>query len=169
MNCILIALFIILTIYFFSRTIQTCRVLNEEESIQKLESKSIHRPCLLTTDCVDTAVSYLKLLKDKVSNYEKQVSRMKTQRKTGINKAGKKGIFRGSVQRIVRAGGGNVSSLACNGETGSVGAENMKTLVTKLLGCEDGIANTCNLASTPQEEVTKVECDDWVDVWSLIS
>ena len=92
---------------------------------------------------------------------------MKTQKKTGISKAGKKGIFRGVVQRIVRAGGGNISSLACNGETGSVGAENMKTLVTKLFGCENGIANTCNIASTPQEEKKKLEGDDWGDVFEF--
>ena len=41
--------------------------------------REIPRPCLITTDCVDTAVSYLKLVKDKIYNNEKQLSRMKTQ------------------------------------------------------------------------------------------
>merc|ERR1711974_314599 len=48
--------------------------------------------CLNFT-CIDEAVSYLKLLKDKVANFEKQNARITRQNKTGSGKSGKKGLF----------------------------------------------------------------------------
>ena len=122
-----------------------------------MKPKSIPRPCLITTDCVDTAISYLKLLKDKISNFEAQLSRMKVQTKTGKSKAGKKGIFGGVIRRLVRAGGGNVSNLACSGETNSAGAEKLRNLTTLLLECEGNIENSCDTARMPQPDGKKVE------------
>ena len=102
-------------------------------------------------------MSYLKLVKDKISNYEKQLSRMKIQMKTGKSKAGKKGIFRGSVQRLVRAGGGNISSLACHGETDSAGAERRTNITTLLWGCEGDIGTYCGVVSILQTDQRKAE------------
>ena len=118
--------------------------------------KEHHRPCLITADCIDTAVSYMKLLKDKISNFEKQLSRMKTQNKTGKSKAGKKGIFESIIRRIVRAGGGNASNLTCNGKAKSSGAEKLKNLATLLMGCEVNIKNSCDTLNLPQPNERKV-------------
>ena len=115
------------------------------------------RQTCLSTECVDTAVSYLKLLKDKIGNFEKQFSRMKVQNKTGKSKAGKKGIFGSVIRRLVRAGGGNASNLSCSGNTNSSGAEKMKNLTSSLLSCETNIKTSCDTSNLPQPNMTIVE------------
>ena len=128
--------------------------------VSSSKRKEIPRQTCLDTDCVDTAVLYLKLFKDKISNYEKQFKRIKTQNKTGKSKAGKKGIFGSVIRRIVRAGGGNASNLTCNGITNSSGAEKLKNLTTLLTGCEENIKNSCDTSNLPQPDMTKVSGED---------
>ena len=144
------------------------QVSKNTKSVHVYKRREVPRPCLITSDCVDTAVSYLKLVKDKLSNYEKQLSRMKTQMKTGRSKAGKKGIFRGIVQRLVRAGGGNVSNLVCNGELDSAGSEKLKNLATSLLDCEGDIGTNCDAASKQQSDVKEVDGEVYLSVYCLI-
>jgi len=130
---------------------------SRKNTLRKYNSKETNRQTCLNTDCMDTAVSYLKLFKDKISNFEKQWSRLKTQNKTGKSKAGKKGIFRSLIRRLVRAGGGNISKLACNGNTNSTGAEKLQNLTNSLLDCEQNIHSACDTSNLPQPDVPKVE------------
>ena len=110
----------------------------------------------LSTDCVEKAVSYLKLLKDNIGNYEKQLNRMKSQNKSGRNKVGKKEIFGSMIQRLLRAGGGNASNLTCGGNSTSSGAETLKNLTSNLMECEVNIKKSCDISNLPQPDMTKV-------------
>ena len=114
------------------------------------------RSLCLTTECLDKAVSYLKLLKNKIGNYDKQLKRMKSQNKTGRNKAGKKGIFGLMVRRLVRAGGGNASNLTCSGNSSSSGAETLKNLTTALMQCEVNVKEYCDTSNLPKPDLAKV-------------
>ena len=114
------------------------------------------RSTCLSTDCVDKAVSYVKLLKDKIGNYDKQLNRMKSQNKTGKNKAGKKGIFGSMIRRLVRAGGGNASNMACSGNSTSSGAETLKNLTTALMQCEVNVKEYCDTSNLPKPDLAKV-------------
>ena len=93
---------------------------------------------------------------------------MTTQMKTGRSKAGKKGIFRGIVQRLVRAGGGNISNLVCNRVADFAGAEKLKNLGTLLLECEGVIGTNCDAASKQQADVKEIEGQVYLSVYCLI-
>ena len=110
--------------------------------------------CLNFT-CIDEAVSYLKLLKDRVANFEKQDARITRQNKTGSGKSGKKGLFGPLVRRITENGGGNSSNLTCNGAINS-GADQLTNLTTTLLKCEDEIKAACDPSNLPQPNMTEV-------------
>ena len=57
----------------------------------------------------------------------------------------------------MRAGGGNVSNLACDGETDSAGAERRTNITTLLWGCEGDIGTYCGLVSRLQPDQRKTE------------
>ena len=98
---------------------------------------------------MDTAVGYLKLLKDRAANYQKQLSRIERQNKTGNGKAAKKGIFGPVIRRITEHGGGNASDLKCNNEKNS-GAAQMKNLTETLLACDEDIEQNCHHSYMPE-------------------
>jgi len=129
----------------------------KQKSLKNKKQHSKPRQTCLSTDCVDTAVTYLKLLKDKIGNFERQLKRMKTQNKTGKSKSGKKGIFGSVIRRLVKAGGGNASSLSCGGSTNSSGAEKMTNLTTSLLECDTNIKTACDTSNLPQPNMTEVD------------
>merc|ERR1719350_1600402 len=110
--------------------------------------------CLNYT-CIDTAIGYLKMLKDKVANFEKQDARITKQNKTGGSKSGKKGIFGPVIRRINENGGGNSSNLTCNGKKNS-GAAQLTNLTETLLKCEDEIKNNCDPSNLPLPNITEV-------------
>merc|ERR1711923_496096 len=105
---------------------------------EKKSNKEFRDQTCLNYTCIDNAIGYLKLLKDKVSNFDKQASRMKRQNKTGKGKAGKKGLFGPVLRRITLVGGGNTSDLTCNGEK-NFGASQLNNLTETLLKCEASI------------------------------
>merc|ERR1712037_750853 len=72
--------------------------------------------------CINTAMSYMKIMKDRVSNFLRQKTRITKFQTTAGNKAGKKGLFGPILNRIREAGGGNSSNLKCNGDNSSAGA-----------------------------------------------
>ena len=119
------------------------------------KSSSIRSSTCLNFTCIDDAVSYLKLLKDRVANHEKQNARITRQNKTGSGKSGKKGVFGPVVRRIVENGGGNASDLTCNGKKNS-GAAQLTNLTETLLKCEDEIKNACDPSNLPQPNMTEV-------------
>ena len=113
--------------------------------------------------CIDDAVAYLKLLKDRAANHEKQHSRVQRQNNTGSSKAGKKGLFGPVVRRIVENGGGNASDLKCNGAT-NAGSAQLTNLTETLLKCEDEIHNACHPTNLPQTNMTQVKiCNEAID------
>ena len=142
----------------------------KEKSLRnkKENAKPRQSDCSVSTDCVDTAVSYLKVLKDKIGNFDKQLNRMKTQNKTGKSKAGKKGIFGPIMRRLIKAGGGNASSLTCGGSTNSSGAQKMTNLTTSLLECETNIKTACDTTNLPQPNMTKVDGNDFFSSQNMI-
>ena len=114
--------------------------------------------CLNYT-CIDTAISYLKLLKDRVANFDKQNSRISRQNKTATGKEGKKGLFGPVIRRITEHGGGNASNLTCHSKK-NAGATQLQNLTDTLLKCEDEIQKACAPSNLPQPNMTEVvKCD----------
>jgi hypothetical protein len=101
-------------------------------------------------------MTYLNLTRLQITNYLKQDSRMKNANKTGGKKSGKKGIFAKTAQRIIKAGGGNKSALACNGNTNTSGAAQMTNVTNTLMGCEAKIKAACDTSSFPLPNMTVV-------------
>merc|ERR1712106_38204 len=108
--------------------------LNKKRKIQgnKLKIKKQRQSSCIDESCIDNAVSYIKLAKDKVKNYLSQVTRVEKSQKSANSKSGKKGLFSPIINRIREAGGGNLSSLKCNGDSSGNGAETMTNLTIAL-------------------------------------
>ena len=50
---------------------------------ERKDNPEVRESTCLDISCIDTAVGYLRLLKDRVANFEKQNARIKRQNKTG--------------------------------------------------------------------------------------
>jgi len=122
---------------------------------RKLHPKVAGNESCMSYLCIDDAVAFLKLLKDRAANHEKQHARTQRQNKTGSSKAGKKGLFGPVVRRIVENGGGNASDLKCNGKT-NAGSRQLTNLTETLLKCEDEIHDACDPSNLPQTNMTEV-------------
>ena len=107
--------------------------------------------------CFDTTVKSLLMYKDVIANFDKQAKRMGKQNSTKESKSGKKGEFKGAAHKLITAGGGNKSALACAGATDNAGAAQMKNLTDHLMGCEDRIHMACNSTNFDVVNVTKLE------------
>ena len=130
---------------------------------RKLHPKVAGNESCLSYLCIDDAVAFLKLLKDRAANHEKQHARTQRQNKTGHSKAGKKGLFGPVVLRIVENGGGNASDLKCNGKT-NAGSRQLTNLTETLLKCEDEIHDACHPTNLPQTNMTEVKiCNEAID------
>merc|ERR1712213_148429 len=97
------------------------------------------RSTCLSTTCVDTAVAAMKLLKDKVDNFEKQEKRISKKSNIGSKKSAKKDVFGPTLQRLSDAAGGNLSAPVCAGNASSPGAAQMLNLSMTLQTCDDDI------------------------------
>merc|ERR1719507_2062190 len=104
--------------------------------------------------CFETAIFYMKLWKDVVSNFEKQKARMEKQNSTGGNKAGKKGAFAPIAFKLVDIGGGNKTNMSCGGAYGNKGAQQLQNLTKTLFDCELSVNKSCNPANFPQPNFT---------------
>ena len=98
----------------------------------------------------------MKMMKDKVANYLRQVSRIEKQNKTGGKKSGKKNVFKPVLSRLQEAGGGNLSSLSCAGSSTSAGAKQMQNLTNTLLNCSIAIKAACDAGNLPQPNLTEI-------------
>ena len=135
------------------------------KSKSRKQKFSLRDSTCLNFTCIDEAVSYLRLLKDRVANYEKQNARITRQNKTGSGKSGKKGLFGPVVRRIVENGGGNASNLTCNGKKNS-GAAQLTNLTETLLKCEDEIKNACDPSNLPQPNMTEIAaCNEAITIF----
>jgi len=112
--------------------------------------------CAVPDTCVVNAVTYMKMNKDKVTNYLRQLTRIKKQNGTGEKKAGKKDVFKASLNRLTQNGGGNVSKLMCGKESTGTGATKMKELADTLMKCSDSVKAACDPSKLPQPDMTKV-------------
>jgi DNA mismatch repair ATPase MutL len=70
----------------------------------------------LAANCLDLAVYYINLARVKVTNYQNQKARILRQKGTSQGKADKKANFANSLNQLITAGGGNMSSLSCGGK-----------------------------------------------------
>ena len=116
---------------------------------------SARQSCPVTDTCVQTAVTYMKLLKDKVGNYIKQKSRLERQKSTADKKAAKKSLFKSTLNRLVDASGGNASKPTCGGAASGSGVDQIKNLTNTLKECEAEIEDSC--ADLPPLNMTEVE------------
>merc|ERR1712088_1047402 len=117
------------------------------------------RSTCLSTTCVDTAVAAMKLLKDKVDNFEKQEKRISKKSNIGSKKSAKKDVFGPTLQRLSDAAGGNLSAPVCAGDASSPGAAQMLNLSMTLQTCDDDIFAACDTSNLPTPNDTKVaEC-----------
>jgi len=131
---------------------------NNKKPVSKMNGRAV------TDTCFEQVAIVMKKWKGIVTNFGKQMNRMKNQNKTGGNKAGKKGAFGPIALRIMEAGGGNKSSLSCGGSTDNDGAKQLKNLTDTLFSCEDMIHTACDPANIPQPNITKLDmCSAMVD------
>ena len=107
--------------------------------------------------CLETSITVMKMWKDVISNFEKQKKRMKKQNETGLSKTGKKGLFDSVYQRLLSAGGGDKTSLACAGRTDSEGAAWLTNLTSSLAACQTDISSACDPSTWPQPNITKAK------------
>lgn len=128
---------------------------SKKESTKQTNKQSLSS--CLSHDCHDTAKYYLKVYKDKVTNYEKQLKRIQKQNETGSGKSDKAGVFRPVVKRLVEAGGGNISAPACNGNSTAPGALQLVNLTRVLTSCEQSVNLSCHHTNLPQPNKTEVE------------
>ena len=100
---------------------------NQKERTRKTKNST----CLPTT-CVNIAVQAMKLIKDKVANFEKQDKRITKNLGIGGKKSGKQHDFKPTLQRLADATGGNISNPVCSGSSESAGAKQMLNLSVTL-------------------------------------
>merc|ERR1712123_448747 len=127
------------------KKIKITKRLNKKRKIQgnKQNKNKQRQSSCIDESCIDNAVSHIKLAKDKVKNYLSQVTRVEKSQKSANSKSGKKGLFSPIINRIREAGGGNLSSLKCNGDSSGNGAETMTNLTIALGKCEKNINESC--------------------------
>merc|ERR1712156_830258 len=95
--------------------------------------------------------------KDRVTNYLRQLTRIKKQNSTGEKKAGKKDVFKASLNRLTQNGGGNVSALKCGSATTGSGATALKTLAEVLMKCSANVKAACDTTKLPQPDMAKIK------------
>ena len=107
--------------------------------------------------CFEKSITIMRMWKDVISNFEKQMKRMGKQNTTGISKAGKAAIFAPVAKKLTETGGGNKSALSCGGNTTNAGAKQLKNLTDVLSACEADVKKMCGNFTKPN--MTKLaEC-----------
>ena len=128
-------------------------------------AKARNSTCLSTT-CVDNAVEAMKLMKDKVVNFEKQDKRITKKSGIGGKKSGKQHDFKPTLQRLSDAAGGNISAPVCSGSSESAGAKQMLNLSMTLKSCADDIHAACDTSNLPSPNATKIsECKAAIEIF----
>ena len=129
---------------------------NQEKRMKKAQVRD--STCISTT-CVNNAVIALKLLKDKVVNFEKQEKRISKKSGIGGRKSEKRDAFKPTLQRLSDAAGGNISAPVCSGSSDSAGAAQMLNLSMTLKTCATDIHTACDTSNLPTPNATKMtEC-----------
>jgi hypothetical protein len=77
----------------------------------------------LAANCLDLAVAYIGVLRTKVTNYQKQVTRIGKLNSTAGGKAGKQNAFATTRNHLINQGGGNVSNMTCGTSNSNAGLQ----------------------------------------------
>ena len=129
--------------------------LNKKKKSRKIKFLQKEDSCTISFTCIDKAVRYMKQLKDKIPNFDKQRSRIIVQNRTRLRKKEKNDIFGYTVTKLSELGGGNISDLTCNGKRNS-GSKQLENLTTSLALCSDQITHTCDQSSFPLLNMTEI-------------
>merc|ERR1739844_638171 len=128
-------------------------------------AKARNSTCLSTT-CVDIAVKAMKMLKDKVANFEKQDKRISTKKEKGGKKSAKQDDFKPTLLRLADAAGGNLSAPVCSGSSNSTGAAQMLNLSMTLEKCDEDIHAVCDQSNLPAPNATEIsECKAAIEIF----
>ena len=114
-------------------------------------SRAINETCL--ANIIKIVETYYK----QVKNFQKQWKRIESKNKTSVSKGGKMDAFKKPLERLVEAGGGNVSNLGCQGSTTSPGALQMQNLSSILTNCSADIKDACSESQKPTINMTEVD------------
>ena len=132
------------------------RKLNKTGEKKLFNSTKRDGTCATNTTCLENAVSYLKLMKDTVTNFYKQANRINASSRIGAKKGGKKGQFAPTLRRLLEAGGRNKTDLRCNGVSKSSGSRKLTDLTATLENCETKINMSCNTGNFPLPNMSQV-------------
>jgi len=108
--------------------------------------------------CVTNIMAMYAVYANQMKNFEKQLKRIQAKNKTSNNKGGKKGAFNKALERLVEQGGGNKSSLSCQGSTTNDGAKQLKNLTDFLRNCSTLIEDACNV-TVPGNMTEMMQCE----------
>ena len=125
---------------------------------RKNKAEARDSTCDLSTTCVNLAVNSMRMIKDKVANFEAQYRRITKKSKLGDNKSSKQNEFLPVLARLADAAGGNISAPVCSGSTNNTGAETMKNISMTLMSCADEIAAACDTGLPSVNETHITEC-----------
>jgi hypothetical protein len=87
----------------------------------KKVSSNVRQSGCLASNCLDLAVSYISLLRTKITNYQKQIYRINKTQASSSAKGGKQNSFSTTLNQLITAGGGNVSDLVCGSSRNNSG------------------------------------------------
>ena len=108
------------------------------------ESRSKSNERAVYDTCLQTAVFFMRQLKDNIGNFERQFKRIQLSNGTFGSKYSKKGVFRSAAQILLSVGGGKKSGLQCAGYTANEGAAQLKNITDFLFNCETSVGEACN-------------------------
>jgi len=113
----------------------------------------------VNSTCLDTAVTLMKIVNSKVTNFLVQQKRITKYNSTGGKKSGKKGLFGPIASKVIDVGGGNASDLSCSGNKTNPGATKLKSIIASLQKCEADINTACDPTAYPLPNMTEAnEC-----------
>jgi hypothetical protein len=97
------------------------KTMKKAAAIGKKSSNRQSGSCPGNSDCLDLAVLYMNIARNKVATYQKQTNRFSKLSSASNTKGGKKNAFDNSLNQLITAGGGNVSNMACGSNTSNAG------------------------------------------------
>ena len=117
---------------------------NKKKASRKLAVQGSGRQAgCLASNCLDLAVSYIGLLRTKVTNYQTQTSRLSKLGVASSSKSAKQTVFSNSLNQLITAGGGNASSLACGASTNNTGTTGDKNSGYSTVGTKTQVQYVC--------------------------
>jgi len=128
--------------------------INKKKRRQGKKSGRASSSSSLDDSCYEKSLTYMRIWRDIIANYDKAYSRMTKQNNTGGSKSGKKGVFAPIAFKLIDIGGGNKSNLSCGGSYSSSGAKQLTNLTKTLFDCEINVNKSCNPANFPQPNMT---------------